>query len=157
MTNKVIQPPHSLCSLPGGRALIRISLPVPITLRCFNPRARAGRDVQTGLIEVTIFQFQSTRPRGARPEIRRFMGDINLFQSTRPRGARPHDADGFTISWTVSIHAPARGATKVIRKAKIFFSCFNPRARAGRDQVKKVEKGNNVIVSIHAPARGATS
>ncbi len=55
---------------------------------------------------------------------------------------------------TVSIHAPARGATKLSTNYSKDNS-FNPRARAGRDV-----HGNSMyeesIVSIHAPARGAT-
>jgi len=56
----------------------------------FNPRARVGRDVlgvyKRGSEE---FGFQSTRPRGARPKLRQNL-DSGL---------------------TVSIHAPAWGAT----------------------------------------------
>ena len=54
-----------------------------------------------------------------------------MFQSTRPRGARLehlyilHDKD-------VSIHAPAWGATRTW-SFSIYRSCFNPRARVGRD------------------------
>ena len=77
------------------------------------------------------------------------------FQSTRPRGARP--------GWP-------RTATR--------WTCFNPRAREGRDQGlnellvfvhmfqstrprgARLESdrvdGERIVVSIHAPARGAT-
>ncbi len=33
----------------------------------------------------------------------------------------------------VSIHAPARGATPIFLMANHTFACFNPRARTGRD------------------------
>ena len=77
----------------------------------FNPRARVGRDEKSMLAITREREFQSTRPRGARPD--RWYGilrwtngfnprarvgrDIhvigvvagdNKFQSTRPRGAR---------------------------------------------------------------------
>ena len=54
----------------------------------FNPRARVGRDKGSRLVQTIITQFQSTRPRGARP--RRDWVDLvgRVFQSTRPRGAR---------------------------------------------------------------------
>jgi len=56
-----------------------------------------------------------------------------VFQSTRPRGARP-----------ISLIALGR------------FSCFNPRAHAGRD-INRCEDILFVVdVSIHAPTRGAT-
>ena len=100
--------------------------------------------------------FQSTRPRGARPFVRHFHTRRLQFQSTRPRGARPaHPKEGQTQS-TVSIHAPARGATcnpgpcehrrtefqstrprgarpAETRSPDTSFLSFNPRAREGRD------------------------
>ena len=56
----------------------------------------------------------------------------------------------------VSIHAPVRGATKRIRTPHKSRTCFNPRAREGRDRRsnRMLEVGN--VVSIHAPVRGAT-
>ena len=79
--------------------------------RCFNPRARAGRDGDTAAIAASCNSFQSTRPRGARPT------------------AAPC-CEG--VRW-VSIHAPARGATRLIASSMTRAGCFNPRARAGRD------------------------
>ena len=79
--------------------------------RSFNPRAREGRDACISI---------SSAMRSA-------------FQSTRPRGARPFDeADALTAE-EVSIHAPARGATKQSALAIILRCSFNPRAREGRD------------------------
>src|SRR5207245_789977 len=78
----------------------------------------------------------------------------------------------------VSIHAPARGATRDRRRSDRRGPCFNPRARAGRaaapsttDTSPKASKPRGRAVrdcrpcavtprcpevSIHAPARGAT-
>ena len=77
---------------------------------------------------------------------------------------------------SVSIHAPARGATSASRNfmpSNLFQStpprggrhinlfknpvlgCFNPRPRAGGDSVG-LSEGDDLEVSIHAPARGAT-
>ncbi len=161
----------------------------------FNPRARAGRD---GFCFPFLHSplFQSTRPRGARPNSRNicaFSTSFNpraragrdlplhlpkgqpLFQSTRPRGARLFEIDDY-FSFDVSIHAPARGATRN-SASNCITSCFNPRARAGRDQVLFAYNPNIAFqstrprgarqlrplvmlvgsVSIHAPARGATN
>jgi len=74
----------------------------------FNPRARGGRD-DSLLGGMFASMFQSTRPRGARPEV--FAVHYRVF---------------------VSIHAPAGGATKRIRYIMLT-DCFNPRARGGRD------------------------
>ena len=123
----------------------------------FNPRARAGRDLARGLSAEAGPLFQSTRPRGARHE-------------------RPRRRD---VRCLVSIHAPARGATRFrlsspyllaqfqstrprgarhvpFRLASYISPCFNPRARAGRDPTKHIGSTLSNLVSIHAPARGAT-
>jgi len=57
-----------------------------------------------------------------------------MFQSTRPHGAR-------------------RGSA-VVDYALV--SGFNPRARTGRDALRRAVRGDAGVVSIHAPARGAT-
>ncbi len=101
-------------------------------------------------------EFQSTRPRGARRPMFHRCARLILFQSTRPRGARhPCGADAGEV-FEVSIHAPARGATSSPPCTSLYFLGFNPRARAGRDRVWSVAMATSARVSIHAPARGAT-
>ncbi len=56
----------------------------------------------------------------------------------------------------VSIHAPARGATRAPRRSGITSTRFNPRPCARGDLGGLGDKHLG-IVSIHAPARGATS
>src|SRR6185312_3419214 len=58
---------------------------------------------------------------------------------------------------SVSIHAPARGATGGLRLRHAAPSCFNPRPRAGGDELACDLSLASRLVSIHAPARGATS
>ena len=79
-----------------------------------------------------------------------------MFQSTPPRGGRLRYTDEFGGVQYVSIHAPARGATRAVLLWYLKGSCFNPRPRAGGD-LKLSFTCRSVIVSIHAPARGATS
>ena len=79
--------------------------------RCFNPRARAGRDA------ICVVRKR-----------RRIM-----FQSTRPRGARHSSLLYRWVPSLVSIHAPARGATLTAPGFCCIHGGFNPRARAGRD------------------------
>ena len=77
----------------------------------FNPRAREGRDV-------------------------RCKHSFDYLQSFNPRAREGRDTNSAILAMgilSVSIHAPARGATSPPRK---------PRLRR--------------LVSIHAPARGAT-
>ena len=120
----------------------------------FNPRPRAGGDAD---------------PSGSCSRCR--------FQSTPPRGGRPRAKAIMPALATVSIHAPARGATRIylaVRVVYLFQSTpprggrptqahlcrsyprFNPRPRAGGDRGLR-PKAEPIMVSIHAPARGATA
>jgi len=69
------------------------------------------------MIAGSISMFQSTRPRGARPPRKNQLHACALFQSTRPRGARPQAGRLLTLDLPVSIHAPARGATRARSRA----------------------------------------
>ena len=85
---------------------------------CFNPRARAGRDTLLVHAGTAHVQFQSTRPRGARHVFAR----------------QPY------VPLSVSIHAPARGATAERGAGDGGQHSFNPRARAGRDVKRSVRR-----------------
>ena len=56
----------------------------------------------------------------------------------------------------ISIHAPAKGATRSGRSNRRFELYFNPRSREGSDMpgLKNCQSGH--AISIHAPAKGAT-
>ena len=143
----------------------------------FNPRAREGRDVLL-LADSTVnklFQstrprgarqtpgdmpsvaalFQSTRPRGARRDEHWIVRLIRKFQSTRPRGARRPRVPSPAPHAEVSIHAPARGATRTSRSptCRRKFQSTRPRGARQRPSFKNFMR---CLVSIHAPARGAT-
>ena len=122
--------------------------------------------------------FQSTPPRGGR--LRRSLRKAleSVFQSTPPRGGRRHGTGPGKTGSTVSIHAPAWGATP--RPPCLWADCpgFNPRPRVGGDvyldqlvtsyqefQSTPPRGGATILtreiesaidVSIHAPAWGAT-
>ena len=102
--------------------------------RCFYPRARGGRDRPVSPYTMASWRFLSTRPRGARPD------------------GWGYDA----VTYAVSIHAPAGGATARSRMGIITLSRFYPRARGGRDRVGVGDDADAAGVSIHAPAGGAT-
>ena len=55
----------------------------------------------------------------------------------------------------ISIHAPARGATPLTSPSCIASANFNPRSREGSDSTLHISRYRHTI-SIHAPARGAT-
>ena len=81
---------------------------------------------------------------------------LSTFQSTRPRGARPDWRGGPGQRCDVSIHAPTRGATPAAGALRADPRRFNPRAHAGRDTTAAHARTAAAAVSIHAPTRGAT-
>ena len=58
-------------------------------------------------------------------------------------------------SETISIHAPAKGATFEGKEAAELIQDFNPRTREGCDKIADAI-GREIEISIHAPAKGAT-
>ena len=145
-------------------------------------------------------RFQSTLPRGERLLHCRLLIIDLIFQSTLPRGERPlgsnilmlwledfnprsrEGSDTATVycdySCTISIHAPARGATLITARIANCLEIFQstlPRGerlvygtsplllflfqstlpRGERLDFSKFEE-NMLGISIHAPARGAT-
>ena len=117
--------------------------------------APARGATKLGRRSTVCWRFQSTHPHGVRPRTgfgrrigkrfnprtrtgcdfrnRREFKEYFWFQSTHPHGVRPSKTIVFSTTSSVSIHAPARGATAALLSVIII-------AR----------------VSIHAPARGAT-
>ncbi len=100
----------------------------------FNPRTRTGCD--------------STR-RGESQ-------GSSVFQSTHPHGVRLRIRELETGIVDISIHAPARGATIILRPPYRRCRYFNPRTRTGCDLVLAENTTTGNLISIHAPARGAT-
>ena len=60
---------------------------------------------------------------------------VQKFQSTLPRRERRHRPDVVGITLDISIHAPAKGATKAVLYYLILLGYFNPRSREGSDVV----------------------
>ena len=137
----------------GGRP--NVNLCVAWSYACFNPRPRAGGDTAITAAKQTWALFQSTPPRGGRHTVHTALNHVDefqstpprggrlitqhfkvtrvLFQSTPPRGGRRNRFRGRFCRENVSIHAPARGATRTHDFSSHTPSCFNPRPRAGGD------------------------
>ena len=120
----------------------------------FNPRTREGCDIKSNHKKRQCYCF-NPRTREGCDLTACLVAPIHPgFQSTHPRGVRPINKIGFFMLGKVSIHAPARGATKKEVKeletqmfqsthprgvrlyilALVFlFLCFNPRTREGCD------------------------
>ena len=94
--------------------------------------------------------FQSTHPHGVRLTGLRWVDIRNLFQSTHPHGVRhkPNVAAHGGVS--VSIHAPAWGATNKFLLQVLFHLRFNPRTRMGCDkQVPFASSLSSAFQSTH--------
>ena len=57
----------------------------------------------------------------------------------------------------ISIHAPAKGATRTYPVPEYSEYNFNPRSREGSDENLRLLKNFVCKISIHAPAKGATT
>ena len=139
-----------------------------------STRPRGARRV-AGRHPPVYSAFQSTRPRGARHGRRQRVYAIGAFQSTRPRGARPpachatptggcfnpraregRDFDLLDLILryqVVSIHAPARGATKQ-EKQNIVSKLFQSTRPRGARRGKSVDRVSYVTFQSTRP-RGA--
>ncbi len=81
----------------------------------FNPRARAGRDNRQRYLPLPSSRFNPRARAGRDLDFNKATCPVQTFQSTRPRGARRHGHCGWHDQHSVSIHAPARGATSYER------------------------------------------
>ena len=120
----------------------------------FNPRTHTGCDLQVLIITVFVFLFQSTHPHGVRLCINHKIIRILCFNPRTHTGCDAKSRDEYSIVTSfnprthtgcdvvfimfsavlhVSIHAPTRGATFVVRIRFVFEVCFNPRTHTGCD------------------------
>ncbi len=79
----------------------------------FNPRARKERDVIMAAEELLFVMFQSTRPQGARHGATS-NGRAGVSFNPRARKERDLTVEECHSLMNVSIHAPARSATRVL-------------------------------------------
>ena len=100
--------------------------------------------------------FQSTLPHGERPTGLRISDVLELFQSTLPHGERQEVKSDIEYLLSISIHAPAWGATRSRNHGIGVSIYFNPRSRIGSDVEAVAKQGFDLPISIHAPAWGAT-
>ena len=82
-------------------------------LKYFNPRSRKGSDEMPGLFRIIILLFQSTLPQGERQC--RNTGSYR-YCNFNPRSRKGSDVLCLYVHYDncgISIHAPARGATRL--------------------------------------------
>ena len=100
---------------------------------CFNPRSRTGSDDHCPNCGAEIKSF-----------------------NPRSRTGSDLSKTDYKPAFSVSIHAPARGATP-IRVLTFSVTVFQSTLPHGERQAPYYREQRNGRVSIHAPARGATS
>ena len=101
----------------------------------FNPRSREGSDGVTYVFRRDRHYFNPRSREGSDspaclPALRR-----SRFQSTLPRGERPTTSLSQNRDFSISIHAPARGATRTGLPSDPTLIYFNPRSREGSDKI----------------------
>ena len=144
----------SRCFNPRARVGRDLRLPPCAAPRFgFNPRARVGRDLYniTGKYDIDV---SIHAPAWGATLLLAYSLSVMWFQSTRPRGARRMLCRCRTIF--VRFNPRARvGRDTALWLFRIWRMCFNPRARVGRDN-DQCHITEAFWVSIHAPAWGAT-
>ena len=80
----------------------------------FNPRTHTGCDSIYSSCVSPCMLFQSTHPHGVRLRINLNEHPGIVFQSTHPHGVRPPEIAPSIPDDIVSIHAPTRGATRLL-------------------------------------------
>ena len=80
---------------------------------------------------------------------------MSLFQSTHPRGVRRQVGKDDYGEFTISIHAPTWGATRIDDGACVGFKISIHAPTWGATEAKAAAL-YDIIISIHAPTWGAT-
>ena len=106
---------------------------VDVDMMSFNSRTREGCDKEDECQVLAFRGFNSRTREGC---------DL-------PRGRCPQ------LFWTVSIHAPGRGATRSAPSNSCYHLGFNSRTREGCDRSRCLLT-LRILGSLHAPGRGAT-
>ena len=102
--------PGAVSTHAPARGATQSCRPLNSTSRCFNSRAREGRDTSSRRSKSPTLSFNSRAREGRDLVAWRFAKDVEVSTHAPARGATVPDAAGIIASM-VSTHAPARGAT----------------------------------------------
>ena len=144
----------------------------------FNPRSREGSDDTSALPDTQASPFQSTLPRRERrndtillqwytnfnPRSREGSDifdnadllEVEYFNPRSREGSDEFDIYNHIASKFISIHAPAKGATRLMQRAQVLFLISIHAPAKGATKTASIMMMACVIISIHAPAKGAT-
>jgi len=107
------------------------------TRRCFDPRSRAGSDLNRSEMLRRLSGVSIRAPvRGATSE-HAWRLKHTTFRSALPCGERPEVSAYLDKIEAVSIRAPVRGATWSECATGTSTACFDPRSRAGSDFISR--------------------
>ena len=99
----------------------------------FNPRSREGSDDVLSSNDFIFHDFNPRSREGSDYYSENPASDGTTFQSTLPRGERRDPKRLWMFGSSISIHAPARGATQCHLPQIAIYNNFNPRSREGSD------------------------
>ena len=120
------------------------------TIKLFQSTLPRGERHAPANTSATTSPFQSTLPRGERPSKYVKIRCYFRFQSTLPRGERrKHNCQPGNYC-SISIHAPARGATPALPRIRSQSTYFNPRSREGSDDRWSSGCGSERSISIRS-------
>ena len=144
----------------------------------FNPRSLVGNDGLYLWSRTPGSGFQSTFPRGERPQQLLLITVFRRFQSTFPRGGRHQSGHLFCVVGTnfnprslvgndgvagtpinqlkISIHVPSWGTTLPFFTDLWGLTDFNPRSLVGNDMIDLLQILVAENISIHVPSWGTT-
>ena len=118
--------------------------------RKFQSAPPHGERREISMLSVRPWSFQSAPPHGERRRSQCHSSGRNLFQSAPPHGERPVAEVALVLPQTVSIRAPARGATWIYGSSGKPGACFNPRPRTGSD-VAELQQGSTYTFQSAPP------
>ena len=127
----------------------------PLSSRTISIHAPARGATERADDHDLLPQFQSTLPRGERPGHTQFRASDSHFNPRSREGSDVGGCGRCVAGLSISIHAPARGATprEPATGATYLFQSTLPR---GERQSRSPRSMICAMISIHAPARGAT-
>ena len=126
-----------------------------MTEECFNPRPREGGDVKDRNRRPPVTYRFNPRPREG--------GDESIYHGCGcGQSVSIHAPAKGATRWQiiarepedVSIHAPAKGATAYTGCLRLVPQRFNPRPREGGDIVRSISCSRNVLFQSTPPRRG---
>ena len=115
-----------------------------------------GATIEVQRDEVGIIDFNSRSREGSDASLSGIFLVFCKFQSALPQGERRQEESGWNPCNTISIRAPARGATRCISCHLVRTLSFQSALPRGERQSPFAYFRSRYAISILAPARGAT-